>query len=179
MLNSDSELLKTLEENGMVNSTKNYLKNQLIETLKKQKIKNENLNSKLSQYKNSPISSLIRLSYSLIMDFFSKMNLPYSQSTFNYEAKSIFFNTCVPYTESEIINLLNINMYEFEKSKNNILLGINEPNILNTLDSIDSKYIDRVKQGFNVLGRIPKNLAIEYIEDGESVGKERLIISNS
>lgn len=40
-------------------------------------------------------------------------------------------------------------------------------------------YIDRVKQGFNVLGRIPKNLAIEYIEDGESVGKERLIISNS
>ena len=91
MLNSDSELLKTLEENGMVNSTKNYLKNQLIETLKKQKIKNEILNSKLSQYKNSPISSLIRLSYSLIMDFFSKMNLPYSQSTFNYEAKSIFF----------------------------------------------------------------------------------------
>ena len=57
MLNSDSELLKTLEENGMVNLTKNYLKNQLIETLKKQKIKNENLNSKLSQYKNSPISS--------------------------------------------------------------------------------------------------------------------------
>ena len=40
-------------------------------------------------------------------------------------------------------------------------------------------YIDRVKQGFNVLGRIPKNLAIEYIDDGESVGKERLIISNS
>lgn len=40
-------------------------------------------------------------------------------------------------------------------------------------------YIDRVKRGFNVLGRIPKNLAIEYIEDGESVGKERLIISNS
>lgn len=40
-------------------------------------------------------------------------------------------------------------------------------------------YINRVKQGFNVLGRIPKNLAIEYIEDGESVGKERLIISNS
>ena len=39
-------------------------------------------------------------------------------------------------------------------------------------------YIDRVKQGFNVLGRIPKNLAIEYIEDGESVGKERLIISS-
>ena len=141
MLNSDSELLKTLEENGMVNSTKNYLKNQLIETLKKQKIKNEILNSKLSQYKNSPISSLIRLSYSLIMDFFSKMNLPYSQSTFNYEAKSIFFNTCVPYTESEIINLLNINMYEFEKSKNNILLGINEPNILNNGNKIGSTFL--------------------------------------
>lgn len=40
-------------------------------------------------------------------------------------------------------------------------------------------YIDRVKQGFNVLGRIPKNLAIEYIEDGESVGKERFIVSNN
>ena len=141
MLNSDSELLKTLEENGMVNSTKNYLKNQLIETLKKQKIKNEILNSKLSQYKNSPISSLIRLSYSIIMDFFSKMNLPYSQSTFNYEAKNLLFNTSIPYTESEIINLLNINMYEFEKSKNNILLGINEPNILNNGNKIGSTFL--------------------------------------
>lgn len=48
----------------------------------------------------------------------------------------------------------------------------------NYIDAFND-YIDRVKQGFNVLGRIPKNLAIEYIEDRESVGKERLIISNS
>ena len=47
------------------------------------------------------------------------------------------------------------------------------------IEAAFNDYIDRVKQGFNVLGRIPKNLAIEYIEDGESVGKERLIISNS
>ena len=141
MLNTDSELLKTLEENGMVNSTKNYLKNQLIETLKKQKLKNETLNSKLFQYKNSQISSLIRLSYSIIMDFFSKMNLPYSQSTFNYEAKNLLFNTSIPYTESEIINLLNINMYEFENAKNNIVLGINEPNILNNGNKIGSTFL--------------------------------------
>ena len=141
MLSSDSELLKTLEENGMVNSTKNYLKNQLIETLKKQKLKNDTLNSKLLQYKNSQISSLIRLSYSIIMDFFSKMNLPYSQSTFNYEAKNLLFNTSIPYTESEIINLLNINMYEFENAKNNILLGINEPNILNNGNKIGSTFL--------------------------------------
>ena len=141
MINNESNYIQTLEEKGMLTTTKNYLHNKLIETLKNKSIKSQNISNLISENKNNQISSLIRLSFSIILDFFSKMNLPYSYSTFNNESKILLSNTSIPFTESEIINHLNINMSEFERSKKNILSGIQDSTLFNNGNNLGSTFL--------------------------------------
>ena len=119
---SETPIIQTIEKNGMLNLTKTYLQNKLLDTLKSQSTTASSLIKTGTLNKNSNIYSLIRLSYSLILDFLTKMNLSYSVSSFYNEAKDLLYNTNLPYTESEIINFLKINALEFKNEKNNILL---------------------------------------------------------
>ncbi len=122
MSNTDNTLLHNLEKNNMLSLTKSYLQNKLLDTLKSQTTTYSSLIKTSDQKMNSNINSLIRLSFSLISDFLSKMNLTYSLSAFNNESKDLFSNTFIKYTESEIINLLNINIMEIEHLKKSISL---------------------------------------------------------
>ena len=106
----------------MFSLTNLYIKNKLLDTLKSQTTTYSSLIKTSDQKMNSNINSLIRLSFSLISDFLSKMNLTYSLSAFNNESKDLFSNTFIKYTESEIINLLNINIMEIEHLKKSISL---------------------------------------------------------
>ena len=120
MSNIDNTLLRNLEKNDMISLTKSYIQNKLLDSLKSQTTTYSSLIKTSDQKINSNIYSMIRLSFSLISDFLSKMNLSYSLSTFNNESKDIFSNKIITYTESEIINLLNINIFEIENLKKNI-----------------------------------------------------------
>ena len=120
MSNIDNTLLRNLEKNDMISLTKSYIQNKLLDSLKSQTTTYSSLIKTSDQKINSNIYSMIRLSFSLISDFLSKMNLLYSLSTFNNESKDIFSNKIITYTESEIINLLNINIFEIENLKKNI-----------------------------------------------------------
>ena len=138
MSNIDNTLYHNLEKNGMLSLTKSIIQNKLLDTLKSQSTTYSSLIKTSDQKINSNIYSLIRLSFSIISDFLSKLNLTYSLSAFNNESKDLFSNTFITYTESEIINLLNINIMEIEHLKKSILsttkdsLSSNNGNISST-----------------------------------------------
>ena len=55
------------------------------------------------------------------------------------------------------------------------------PKLLGTFDKYDDAfdcYIDKVKETFHEIRMVPTNLKIEYIQDGEFVGTERLITTD-
>ena len=98
MSNIDNTLLRNLEKNDMISLTKSYIQNKLLDSLKSQTTTYSSLIKTSDQKINSNIYSMIRLSFSLISDFLSKMNLLYSLSTFNNESKDIFSNKIITYT---------------------------------------------------------------------------------
>ena len=141
MSNIDNTLLRNLEKNDMISLTKSYIQNKLLDSLKSQTTTYSSLIKTSDQKINSNIYSMIRLSFSLISDFLSKMNLSYSLSTFNNESKDIFSNKIITYTESEIINLLNINIFEIENLKKNISSTAQDSFSINLGNKISSTFL--------------------------------------
>ena len=141
MSNIDNTLLRNLEKNDMISLTKSYIQNKLLDSLKSQTTTYSSLIKTSDQKINSNIYSMIRLSFSLISDFLSKMNLLYSLSTFNNESKDIFSNKIITYTESEIINLLNINIFEIENLKKNISSTAQDSFSINLGNKISSTFL--------------------------------------
>ena len=127
MSKNDTTLLQSLERSGALGLTKAYLQTQILENLRNQNSASSNLSKALAQSKNKNIFSLLRLAYSVIYDFLIKMNLSYSQSTFNNEMKELLSNSNIPFSDSEIINLLNVNITDFENAKQNLLKDSKDP----------------------------------------------------
>ena len=127
MSKKDTTLLQSLERSGALGLTKAYLQTQILENLRNQNSASSNLSKALAQSKNKNIFSLLRLAYSVIYDFLIKMNLSYSQSTFNNEMKELLSNSNIPFSDSEIVNLLNVNITEFENAKQNLLNDSKDP----------------------------------------------------
>ena len=127
MSKKETTLLESLERSGALGLTKAYLQTQILENLRNQNSASSNLSKALAQSKNKNIFSLLRLAYSVIYDFLIKMNLSYSQSTFNNEMKELLSNSNIPFSDSEIVNLLNVNITEFENAKQNLLNDSKDP----------------------------------------------------
>ena len=101
---------KSLEQSNSIDFTKNKFKNTLYNTLKSQHsnystFQNTNTNNSLNE---QTIYNIIKLQYTLIIDFLSKINLSYTINVFNNEIKSIL-NPTTPYSYEEISKLIEIN----------------------------------------------------------------------
>lgn len=55
---------------------------------------------------------------------------------------------------------------------------VKDAKLYNNYDQAFDDYLDRLKTEFHKLGYIPKTLSIEYIENGKSIGRERLVSTN-
>ena len=141
MSKKDTALLQSLERSGMLGLTKAYLQTQILENLRNQNSTSSSLSKTLSESKNKNIFALLRLAYSIIYDFLIKMNLSYSQQTFNSEMKELLSNSNIPFQDSEIINLLNVNINDFEEAKKILLSNSKDPIITNQGNKLGSTFI--------------------------------------
>ena len=110
---------KSLEQSNSLDFTKNKYKNTLYNTLKSQHsnystFQNTNTNNSLNEQN---IYNIIKLQYTLIIDFLSKINLSYTINVFNNEIKSIL-NPTTPYSYEEISKLIEINHNDFNFQSN-------------------------------------------------------------
>lgn len=117
-----TELLQSLERSGVLDITKAYLRSNLLETLKSKSTNFSQTQGSLSQSLqkgNNTLSSnpLLKLGVSLVHDFLSKLKLEYTLSTFQSEIKNIFGTPC-PFSESEMLGFLNLNLKDFDLYKN-------------------------------------------------------------
>lgn len=117
-----TELLQSLERSGVLDITKAYLRSNLLETLKSKSTNFSQTQGSLSQSLkkgNNTLSSnpLLKLGVSLVHDFLSKLKLEYTLSTFQSEIKNIIGTPC-PFSESEMLGFLNINLKDFDLYKN-------------------------------------------------------------
>ena len=114
---NQNELYQSLEKNGVLDITKAYLRSNLIETLKSKSTAFSNTQASLSQSLPSLNSNpLIKLGLSLVNDFLSKLKLEYTLSTFQSESKSLL-NASIPFSEGEMLGLLNVNLKDFNEYK--------------------------------------------------------------
>jgi hypothetical protein len=75
---------------------------------------NFNFNS-FNSLKDKDIYSVVKLQYTLVQDFLSKINLSYTLKSFNNEIKTVL-NPTTPFTNEEISKLIYINPNENDKS---------------------------------------------------------------
>ena len=115
--NDQNVLLNSLNNRGLLEQTKAFLRSNLYDSLKShstttsfQKVYNEN--------KDKDYFLMIRLAYSIVYDFIKKLKLNYTLNIINSEIKSILSNG-IPYTESELLNLLNLNLNNFQNPYSN------------------------------------------------------------
>ena len=112
---NNSSFMSPLEKNGVIDSTKNFIRNALYE-----KLKNNNIPYVDSKLKVNPsnfnindqnLYTMFKLEYTLIEDFLIRTKLDYTHSIFNNEIKSIL-KPLIPFDDGELIDLLGINLKE-------------------------------------------------------------------
>ena len=111
---NNSELISSLDKKGVVDLTKDFIRNTLYEKLKNNKMINE------TKYKLTPsnyniddknLLTMVKLEYTLIEDFLIRTKLLYTHSIFNNEIKSII-KPLIPFDDGELMSLLGINYKE-------------------------------------------------------------------
>ena len=119
---ANKSLLSSLEKRGLLEMTKAYFRTNLIESLNKDDFYKtaplgfNNLNQKI--IKDPKIISILRLQYSLINDFLIRTKMTYTQNILSNEIKSLLENN-IPFTDSEIIRILNLNIKQISNSRLN------------------------------------------------------------
>jgi hypothetical protein len=111
---NNSSLISSLDKKGVVDLTKDFIRNTLYEKLKNNKMINE------TKFKLNPINyniddknlfTMVKLVYTLIEDFLIRTKLLYTHSIFNNEIKSII-KPLIPFDDGELMSLLGINFNE-------------------------------------------------------------------
>ena len=134
---NNSSFISSLEKKGIVDLTKNFVRNTLYEKLKNNNIPEE---TKLKLYPSNfniddqNLYTLFKLEYTLIDDFLIRTKLNYTHSIFNNEIKSII-NPLIPFDDTELISLLGINFNEL----NSLRFKWNSSN--NSSDQIKTTYL--------------------------------------
>ena len=114
---NNSEFISSLERKGVIDQTKNFIRNTLYEKLKNNNIPEE------TKYKLYPsnfniddqnLYTMFKLEYTLIDDFLIRTKLNYTHSIFNNEIKSLI-KPLIPLDDIELMNLLGINMKELNE----------------------------------------------------------------
>ena len=96
--------------NTSLNFTNNKLGNNLYDTMKSQHTNFttfQNFNT-MNSLKDKNIYNIIKLQYTLVLDFLSKIDMSFTLNTFNNEIKTIL-NPNTPYKEEEISKIIDIN----------------------------------------------------------------------
>ena len=134
---NNSSFISSLEKKGIIDLTKNFVRNTLYEKLKNNNIPEEkNLKLYPSNFniEDQNLYTMFKLEYTLIDDFLIRIKLNYIHSIFNNEIKSII-NPLIPFDDTELISLLGINFNEL----NSLRFKWNNSN--NSSDQIKSTYL--------------------------------------
>ncbi len=112
--NTQNNFYSSMKSNNIFNYTNpNYINN-FYDTSKSQQHTNyttfQNFSS-INSLNDKNIYSVIKLQYTLVQDFLSKINLSYTLKSFNNEIKTIL-NPTTPFTYEEISKLIEINQNE-------------------------------------------------------------------
>ncbi len=111
---NNSSFISPLERKGVIDLTKNFIRNTLYDKLKNSNIPEQ---TKLKicpsnfNIDNQNLYTLFKLEYTLIDDFLIRTQLHYTHSIFNNEIKSLV-NSLVPFDDTELMSLLGINLSE-------------------------------------------------------------------
>ena len=108
----NSSFISPLERKGVVDLTKNFIRNTLYEKLKNSNIP-EQTKLKISpsnfNIDNQNLYTMFKLEYTIIDDFLIRTKLNYTHSIFNNEIKSLI-NPLIPFDDKELMDLLGINI---------------------------------------------------------------------
>ena len=116
----EKNLVDSLEKRGLIDLTKAYLRTSLYETLKQNTAggyiaNGTSLNfTKLSS--NKTIENLVRMEFTLILDFMKKMKMTYSQNVFSNEIKGILENN-IPFNDTDVAHCLKLNLDDVVNSR--------------------------------------------------------------
>ena len=111
---NNSSFLSPLERKGVLDLTKNFIRNTLYEKLKNSKIPEQTklkISSSNFNLDNQNVYTMFKLEYTLIEDFLIRTKLHYTHSIFNNEIKSLI-KTLIPFDDTELMSLLGINLNE-------------------------------------------------------------------
>ena len=107
---NNSSLISSLDKKGVVDLTKDFIRNTLYEKLKNNKIINEaKLNPSNYNIDDKNLLTMMKLEYTLIEDFLIRTKLFYTHSIFNKEIKSLI-KPLIPFDDGELMSLLGINL---------------------------------------------------------------------
>lgn len=118
---NNSSLISSLEKKGVVDLTKDFIRNTLYEKLKNNKMINDTkpiLSPSNYNIDDINLFTMVKLEYTLIEDFLIRTKLHYTHSIFNNEIKSII-KPLIPFDDSELISLLGINFNELNSLRFN------------------------------------------------------------
>ena len=142
---NNSEFISSLERKGVIDQTKNFIRNALYEKLKNNNIPEE---TKLKLYPSNfniddqNLYTMLKLEYTLIDDFLIRTKLNYTHSIFNNEIKSLI-KPLIPLDDIELVSLLGINMKEL----NELRYKWNNSN--DSSDQIKSTYLYQILNSQN------------------------------
>ena len=111
---NNSSFISSLEKKGIIDLTKNFVRNTLYEKLKNNNIPEEkNLKLYPSNFniEDQNLYTMFKLEYTLIDDFLIRTKLNYTHSIFNNEIKSII-KPLIPCDDTELMSLLGLNLSE-------------------------------------------------------------------
>ena len=118
---NNSSLISSLEKKGVVDMTKDFIRNTLYEKLKSNNMGNEakvNLSPSNYNIDDQNLFTMAKLEYTLIEDFLIRTKLSYTHSIFNNEIKSKI-KPLIPFDDVELMSLLGINYNELSSLRFN------------------------------------------------------------
>ena len=149
---NNSSLISSLDKKGVVDLTKDFIRNTLYEKLKNNKMINETkykLNPSNYNIDDNNLFTMVNLEYTLIEDFLIRTKLLYTHSIFNNEIKSKI-NPLIPFDDGELMSLLGINFNEFTS------LRFNWNNSNDISSQIKSTYLYQILNSYMKIMKIDK-----------------------
>lgn len=119
-INNNPDLIRALEDTKLMDETKAFFHKKLYESLQNQSTAYSQgfPRTTTQQFKSNPNNitnkPLIKLGISLIYDFLTKLNLNHTLSTLQAEGSTLL-NASYPYTESDLLTLLNMDVTLFNE----------------------------------------------------------------
>lgn len=109
---NNSQFMSALERQGVVDMTRDFVRNTIYDKLQGNKNIQEEERMKIYQdnFDNS-LFNILKLEYTIIDDFLIRTNLTYTHSMFNNEIKKIL-KPLIPFDDTELMSLLGLNLKE-------------------------------------------------------------------